>query len=302
MQAMGWPDFVIIGAGRAGTTSLYQYLAQHPEVYVSPTKETNYFAYDPTRSTEDIEEAGDLFPVRSAQAYMELFQARTTEKAAGEASPRYLFTEGTERRIKAAVPDVRIVAILRDPVDRAYSAYLKYVRDGVERRSFGEAVEDELAGRYARSFSGIRNYLRIGLYSQHLARYHAHFPREQMTVLLFDDFQSNPEGTMTRLFRFLGVDEGFVPDCTIRYNPSGIPRNRGMHRFLTGSLPARLAKKLLFRPGSSRWLAPILALQEGNLEKPPLSLETRKSLIPFFADDLQSLQDLIGKDLGHWMF
>src|SRR5881628_1693582 len=126
------PNFLIIGAAKSGTTSLYQYLRQHPEVYMSAVKETNWFAYEGQRDS--------WYSVRTAEEYERLFDGVTVQRAIGEASPQYMKSAVAAKRIAARLPGVRLVAILRDPIDRAYSGYLNSLRDAMERCSTDEAM------------------------------------------------------------------------------------------------------------------------------------------------------------------
>ncbi len=298
-----WPNFIVIGAGRCGTTSLHYYLGQHPDVFVSALKEPNYFAFDP-----DLEAVqghgdpadGDLYPVRTEREYLDLFASRGDASVVGEVSPLYFYTSGTAERIHGAVPDARIIAVLRDPAERAYSGYMKYVRDGAESRSFEQAVEDELEGRTPSSRRGRWHYLRMGYYARCLAPYFERFPRDRIAVYFFEDLKRDTEGTLTEIFRFLEVDDLFEPDCSIRYNASGVPKSRLLHRLLRDTSIARWAKKRLLQPGRTRWLAPVLRLQTGNLEKPMLPPVMRDMLLELYREDVRELETMLDRDLGHW--
>lgn len=172
---MGMPNFFIIGAGSSGTTSLYHYLKQHPQVYMSPIKETNFFAYE-ERGVHVGKGGGSMdegrFPIRSIEAYGALFEDVSNEKAVGEASPRYLYSSEACRRIHSYNAEAKLVAILRNPVERAYSSYCKHVRDGNERRTFLQAINDEESGRKNQHLGfGQRHYVDFGLYHKYLKRY-----------------------------------------------------------------------------------------------------------------------------------
>jgi len=144
---MTLPNFVIIGAGRSGTTSLYHYLAQHRDVFMSPVKETRFFAWQAEWAGKtDVDERvlRRRYPVRCLENYEALFTAAQGRRAIGEATPRYLFAPGVPEVMAAVVPDARLIAILRDPAVRAFSSWMGTVLDGRERRSFDQAVEDEV--------------------------------------------------------------------------------------------------------------------------------------------------------------
>lgn len=166
---MPLPNFLIIGPGRTGTTSLYYYLKQHPEIYMSPIKETNFFAYEqgkPGRS--QISKRYNIFPIKNIEAYSALFKAVTKEKAIGEASPRYFFTPQAAERIKLILPEVKLIAILRDPVERAFSSYLRRNRDGFETRTFPQAIQDDKQNTSNDYLFRQAPYWRTGFYHRHL--------------------------------------------------------------------------------------------------------------------------------------
>src|SRR5262249_39324802 len=135
------PNFFVIGAPKAGTTSLYEYVAQHPDVYMSPVKEPAYFKPRHPPGGEDAE------PEDRLAAYVALFDGVAGEHVVGEATPSYLQSASAAARIRDAVPDARLVAVLRNPVDRAYSGYSMRVQQGTEDRTFVEAMDVELGRR-----------------------------------------------------------------------------------------------------------------------------------------------------------
>src|SRR3954451_24911674 len=208
------PNFIILGAAKAGTTALYHYLKQHPQVGMSRIKETNYFALagDPLdfRGPGDRDYIG-RFSVTTADGYRRQFLGCEGAVAIGEASPLYLYSPKVPPRLKEAVPDAKLIAILRNPVDRAYSAFLHLVRDGRETvLDFGEALRLE-ESRIRDHWEHIWHYKNIGLYYQQLQRYFDLFDRGQIRVYLYYDFRTDPVGMLRDLFRFVGVDEGYTP-------------------------------------------------------------------------------------------
>lgn len=301
---MARPDFILIGAGRSGTTSLYHYLSQHPEIAMSPIKETNFFSWDPADAQPPSDanplDGRDLQPVRSWDGYQALF-ASAAGQITGEASPRYLRDPAAPARIAARLPDVRLIAILRNPVDRAYSSYLMYVREGIETRSFEAAVRDEKKGLHRTHVSGQWHYLDVGYYYRHLSRYLEVFPPERMLLCFYEDLRETPLALMQNLQRFLGVDERFEPDISIRHNGAGVPRSRLLHWALkkrpwTTAIRRRLSPRLLravYRPA--------MDLQRGNLAKAPLPPELRSELAASFREDVLKLQDLVRRDLSGWL-
>lgn len=256
------PNFIILGAAKAGTTALYHYLKQHPEIGMSRIKETNYLALK--GHPLDFRGPGDAdyikrFSITTEADYHDQFADCADKKAVGEASPLYLYSPKAPGEIRATVPDARLIAILRNPVDRAYSAFLHLVRDGRETtRDFAEALRLE-PERIADHWEHIWHYVAMGRYAEQLDRYFTLFPREQIKVVIYRDFRQNPSGVIRQLFRFLEVDETFLPDQSTRHNAG---------------------------------LAPEL--------RPELTPVARAFVRDSLADDTARLEGLIGRELAHW--
>jgi hypothetical protein len=296
---MSKPNFFVIGAARSGTTSLYSYLKQHPDVFMSPIKETNFFAYE----GENMEFRSVIrFPIVTADAYLALFQGASKEKAVGEASPLYLHSRYAAEGIREFCPGAKLIAILRNPVDRAHSSFHLHLRGGEEKRSFAKAIWQEQQGIADASLRfGQRHYLRFGCYSRYLSTYFQLFERRQIEVYLFDDLAANPLALMRKLFGFLEVDAAFAPDVSLRHNAAGLPRNRCWQLLLTKNTLTRTLRRLL--PAGARHYA--LEIQDAarsrRLAKPKLSEELRRELNEFYRDDILKLQDLIQRDLRSWL-
>lgn len=285
---MTLPNFLIIGTGRSGTTSLYHYLRQHPQVFMSRIKETNFFAFEGNPDPQ-------LFPIQSLRAYEALFSAATGHRAIGEASPLYFVRPTAADRIKQQIPHARLILIVRNPAERAYACHLDAVRRGTERRSLAEALHAyRNGGRDGSSFDD-------GFYSGNLRRYLDRFGRDQLAVHLYEDFASAPGATVRRIFRFLDVDDGFVPDTSMRHNPSGLPRRKMLElvvrptdfkRNLKARMPYRLRQPLMAIGN---------AINRRNMVKPALPQELRHELIALYREDILKLQDLIERDLTPWL-
>ena len=299
---MVMPNFLIIGFEKAGTTSVYQYLKQHPQVFVSPTKETNFFIYD-GQNPEILPYLLDWLPVvRSLSDYHALFRDASNHKAIGEASPLYLADPHAAKRIRHYIPEAKLIAILRDPAERAYSAYWMRVRDGRESRSFEQAIEEELSGRLDGSLEiGCRHYVSWGFYAKHLKTYLSYFDRSQLAVHLFDDLQDDPIGFMSTLFRFLEVDDRFTPDTSRRYNVSGRPRNRLLEPFLRKSVVTRTLRRALPAPLGRRAASVQEAWRSRALAKPPMPPKLRHRLVAGYRRDVLELQDMLNRDLSRWL-
>ena len=274
---MTLPNFIVIGAAKSGTTSLYHYLAEHPQVFMSPVKETNHFA--------SAEEAEWRPRVAGRDDYVSLYGGVTDEIAVGEASPLYLISQVAAERIRQILPDARILAILRNPADRAYSGYLMQVRKGRERRPLAEC------------FQRGDVYVEGGFYADDLERYYERFDRERIKICLFDDLVAEPRRLMTDIFGFLGVDAAFQVDLAVRHNVGGMPRRRWLANLGSSGLVGwlrHLAPERIKRLGRG--------VRDANLERPaPMLAELRQRLSELYRDDILRLQELTGRDLSGWL-
>lgn len=299
---MVMPNFLIIGAAKAGTTALYYYLKQHPQIYMSPVKETNFFALEGEKLNfrgPGDHEAINSFSITDLESYLLQFQEVSNEIAIGEASPLYLYSPKAPERIKFYIPNAKLIAILRNPVERAYASFLHLIRDGRESfTDFTQALQEEEA-RIQNNWEHIWHYKQMGFYYNQLKRYYDTFAPGQIKVYLYEDFKTRPVSVLQDIFRFLGVDDTFIPDMSIRPNVSGIPKSKVMHSFLT---KPNLIKTILkpFFPARLRQRI-VTSLKNRNLVKPELSPEIRRYLIQVYKEDIMKLQDLIQRDLSKWL-
>lgn len=291
------PNFLIIGAAKAGTTALHTYLRQHPQIYMTPTKETNFFAWE----GENInfqgpgDEALKDFSITDLQTYQAEFQQVNNEVAIGEACPLYLYSNQAAKRIKSYIPNVRLIVILRNPIERAYANYLHLVRDDREPlQDFALALQDE-AKRIANNWEWFWHYIQLGYYGTQLQRYYDIFDRQQIKVYLYEDLRSNLLTLVEDIFQFLEVETSFVPDMTIKPNKSGMPKNKFAHYFLTKPNPLKTILKPLF-PAKLRQ-----KIQHQNLNTPQISQEVRDKLTEIYREDILHCQNLINRDLSSWL-
>lgn len=227
------PNFLIVGAAKAGTTSLFHYLRQHPDVFMPQTKEANFFLGAGDRVVREVDPDGQsrsVSKINSLSDYQALFTGAITAKARGEASPKYLYYPGTAQRIKSVIPNTKIIVILRHPVDRAYSDFLHQIRDGQEVvTDFATALREE-PRRIEKGWNSKYHYRSRGFYFEQLSRYYATFDPANIHVYLYEDLQKDPANLMRRIFCLLDVDPTFVPDMEIKHNISGVPKNQVLHR------------------------------------------------------------------------
>jgi hypothetical protein len=288
------PDFIILGPSRTGTTSIYHYLRQHPGVFMSPVKETRYFAYLAVQAAGSSFTAVKGWQITDWRQYQAQFEGARPGQAAGEATPLYFYVPGVPEQIRARLPDVRLIAILRNPAERAYSLYQKYVRDGLETRSFEQAVQDELEGR-AHRLSVLGHYVDIGYYHRHLSRFLRSFPRAQLGLFIYDDLQAAPADFMRSMFEFIGVDPVFATDTSVRFNRSGASAAGGAGRL------AKRWRNLIPHPLYMALHRAFGKLQPDRPNVAPLSSDMRRRLCELYAPDLGALQQLTGRDHSGWL-
>jgi hypothetical protein len=291
------PNFLILGAPRSGTTSLYEVLKQHPQIFLSPIKEPMFFV---------LQQEPDHFPgpkspqgSRTLDEYRSLFQAAGGQQAVGEASPCYLSSPKALQGIKKIIPDAKMIAILRNPVDRAYSHFLFHRLEGAEPcADFEHAVAAEEERERLGWFSFWR-YRGMGLYGRQIENYFSHFDPKQFHILLFEDLIADPHGLFRGIFRFLGVDPDVRISLPLKYNPSGIPRSRMLHEFL---IRPNIFKKPLKRILAPRTQYFLLTLFSGrNLAKPRMDMAVRRRMLEYFREDILLTQDLLDRDLSAWL-
>ncbi len=302
---MTMPNFLILGVPKAGTTALYAYLNQHPQIYMSPNKEPHFFAFEGKKP--DFCGAGDdqawtnTSSVVDLQAYQQLFQGVSQEKAIGEASTQYLYIPQTPERIQHYLPQAKMIAILRHPVERAYSHFI-YMRQNCRETltDFAQALEAE-EQRIKNHWAPAWHYQQQGYYSVQLQRYFNRFHRDQIRIYLYDDWKRHPLTVFQDMLQFLDVDTRFVPDMNTRYHIiNALPKNRNLYTFLTQENPIKTALRQLV-PAQIR--KPMAAkVYRKNFEKPQrLTAEMRRQFTPRFRDDILKLQDLLDRDLSHWL-
>jgi len=298
---MTMPNFLVIGEARCGTTALYHCLKQHPQIYMSPVKEPKFFAYEGEEL--DFRGPGDMKAHRTAitdlESYRALFNGVADERAVGEVSPVYLYSHKAPERIGHHIPDSKLIAILRHPAERAYSSFLKLVRDNREPLTdFAQALEQE-PQRIRDNWEPFWFYKLRGFYSGNVERYFEFFGRERVRIYLHDDYIADPVGLFQDIFRFLGVDHTFVPDVSRQRNLSGVPKSRVLDAFLRDPNPIKSALTPLLPAGLRGRLSK--SLKSKNLVKPPFPPEVRKQLIDEYRPDILKLQELINKDLSQWL-
>jgi hypothetical protein len=295
------PDFLIIGPPKCGTTALYAALAHHPQVYMSRVKEPYFFAFDgqPPAFAGPGADHYRQQAITSWEAYQTLFADGGGHMARGEASPLYLTNYQSERtaaNIRRRLPGARLIALLRQPADRAYSQFTYRRQQGFEPLAdFRQALAAE-EQRIAANWPPACRYWRNGLYFTHLTSYFALFPRAQLRIYLYDDLIGQPQALLADLCVFLDVDPSLLPAQVARVNVTTWTRSRLLDlllkrsRWLKALAPAELHRQIGHRLRT--W---------NRVKPPPLDPALRHELTERYRDEILRLQDLIGRDLSHWL-
>ena len=298
---MPLPTFLVIGASRSGTTSLHHYLGQHSDIFMCPIKSPNFFvAEDPLPSREGpVARKMASQWVASRQSYEALFSGVREEASIGEVSPVYLQSWAAPKRIRGICPEIKLVAILRDPAERAWAHYMGRMRDGLEtRRSFEGVIEAELAEGLPDKVA-FGSYLGCSRYGHFLGRYLEVFPRLQVKVFLFEDLCESPRDLLADIFSFLGVDPAQRASVRMsKHHQTGLVRGSLRRVLWTRSVRLRTALRPLLPVGVRRLAAPLFLK---NLDKPRLEPELRAGICEVLASDIERCQALISRDLTRWL-
>ncbi|MDQ0191408.1 sulfotransferase family protein [Alicyclobacillus cycloheptanicus] len=292
------PNLFIAGAAKSGTTSLYAYLQQHPDIYMSPIKEPHYLCshHFPETFTGPGDE--DLNVVRTEAAYRQLFDGAADYPVTAEASVYYLYFPDTAEKIQAWNPEAKVILLLRNPVDRAFSAYKHTIRDGRETLSFEQALEAE-PKRRAAGYQPLWWYREIGLYYQQVKRYLDVLSPERVKIFLYDDLKDTAQVVKDSL-EFLGLSTDVKIDVGIRHNVSGVPKSRAAYEFFAKPNVVKEIIKPFLPKKVSRALgerAKLMTMRQDETMKP----ETAQALKAYYREDILHLQELIGRDLSHWL-
>jgi hypothetical protein len=296
------PNFLIIGPPKCASTSLHYYLGQHPDVYVSEVKETNFFSHDYHKGLS---------------WYSKYFSDAGSAKAIGEATPSYFFLPFAMDRIKNDLPGVKLIVTLRNPADRAFSHWLMFKEFGVEKASFKKAIDINLKQMEYVDFAAangpdlwdnrkksnsdsnkwIRIYIQASMYAEHLNALYKKFGNENVYVVFLEDLKNCFGETIKDLFKFIGVDESFTVSNTeaknfyfdkkyFRLLQKVVGFNKA--RYISASVPDNL--KRFFRPKKN-----------AVINIPEMSLQERIFLEDFFTNDIKQLEKITGKNLDHWL-
>lgn len=306
--ASGWPDFLVIGAPKSGTTSLYHYLRQHPDIFLSPTRKEGRFFSDIWKGAVHWPAFYHFDAPSSAADYQALFAARRGEARAGDVSPDYLAYAdiAAPQALTLCGPSTRVIAILRNPVDRAWSHYLQNVRRDAEFLSFAKTLEIE-AERKARNWGFQWLYTDTGRYAGKLHPWMDRF--EKCLVLLQDELDRDAAAVVRRIFTFLDLDPDAPVSLQERYNTGGIPAAK--LPVLAGAYDHRASES--FEALHAELVAPVSGVSSAAtadgvypppgaapVQVPPMDPRIRAMLQARFAPEIDALERLLGRSLDDW--
>jgi hypothetical protein len=302
------PNFFIIGAPRSGTTSLYSYLNQHPEIEMSSQKEAGYFHFVGAKPDFDAlaSRYGAGLLNESIQRYNRAERLSILDEAAyqslwsgdhgavrGEATPTYLFDPAAALAMSASAPESKLIVILRNPVDRAYSEYLQSLRLGLEQHNSFEAAIAAEPVDVQDYWWGARRYIRSGFYASNLERFMNVWPVDRIQVYFYEQLEEDVPGLLQDCFRFLGVDSDVVIDTSTRHKKGFVPAQTFLVRVAqSDSRIKQFGRKIVARSIRERLYHRILARRV--VEPPPFRDETRRALAGRFSEDLRRLNQLVG--------
>ena len=268
------PNFLIVGAMKAGTSSFSSHLSQHPEIFIAP-KELHYF------NSEGNYKKGPEY-------YRGKFSSQVSFKAIGEKTPSYSYHPKAAQRIHELLPNVKLIWLFRDPVNRAYSHYNFFVQRGMEKTTFENALKRERSGLNNKH---VMNYLDRSIYSKQVQHFLRFFSLSQMLFVKYEDYIRDPQGELSRACEFLKVDQTFQFASQIRKNPTRMPKNRVLQYYIR-----KLKKK-----GNGSIYRILRRLNTNKLPGyPMLESPLRNELKAYFAPYNMELQKITGLDIRGW--
>jgi len=281
-----WPNLFVVGAPKAGTTSLYHYLNQVPEIYMSKVKEPNFF------SVKTVGEKHPVKPIRDKKKYLHLFDEGKNFKYVGEASPTYLDDSEAALLIHQASPKSKIIVCLRDPVERAYSHYLMIQGNRRTNLNFSEQLKKEMTKNPDINLPNLR--LQVGFYSKWISMYLEIFGKNQIKILIFEKFIKNPKQTMEEILSFLNLKSTLTDFSPEVHNPYGIIKGP-VARKIRGSKITHTLSNKIFSKSQKEFLKEKLIFSQKT--KPLIDEESRDKLIKYYCQDVQILKTILERKL-----
>jgi len=282
-----WPNFFIVGAPKAGTTSLYVYLKDVPGIYMSPVKEPFYFsnATNPKNSPEKI--------ISDKKEYLALFKKVTNEKIIGEASTSYLDDPQAPIQIHNVCPNAFILISLRDPIEAFFSSYLMMKRRGrITRTTFYDQVKLELGKKIDNDKPSLR--LERYKYSEHIKRYLRTFDHNRIKIIIFEEWIKDKKNSVREIVKFLGLNYTIDEVKEEIFNPFVASRGRIASSVLSNWRIKEIAGKIV--PIKIILLVKNRLLTKAE-PKPKMDDWARQTMIEYYRTDVEKLEDFLGRKL-----
>ena len=285
-----WPNFFIVGTGKGGTTSLWEYLRTIPGIFLSNVKEPKYFSPSATQRGS--------YQIKDKKEYLALFENSEDSIAIGEASPNYLKDPESAMLIHKQIPHAKIIISLRDPVERIHSNYFMYKRNKYYHGTFHEYTH--LLKKSNQKIDNFNRALRSGMYTENVKRYLDVFGQNQVKILIFEEWTKNVKKTIQDLINFLEVDyeitDDFDEPIKNKYYEKKIVGGTLGKQILESGATIKVVQKII--PKSGRlWLKSKLIEKDTNASKPKMELKEREFLKNYYKDDVKNLEILLGHKL-----
>ncbi|MCA6078767.1 sulfotransferase family protein [Fulvivirga sedimenti] len=300
------PDFLIIGAGKSGTTSLDHYLSQHPEIFMTRMKEPDFFGYETIDATKLFGPEKEHYQraIKTIDEYQKLYLDAEPHQKKGETSNTNLSSPLAAGRIKHYVPDAKLIAIFRQPTKRLFSRYMHlHLINELPTPEFTDVLDRESVWWHR------KDLVPEGFYSRNLAPYYDLFPRENIKVYLTEELHKDPAAIMNDIYEFIGVGPYDEIDFSVISNKSGIVKNRfydltlGSNSIIKKAVKAVLPESFFYELTRYPQIKKITQYLNGiNLKPASLDPELyQKITTEVYSEDIKALEKLTGKDLKHWL-
>lgn len=299
---MTQPNFLIIGAARSGTTALVRYLEQHPEIYITEPKEPHFWAF--AGKTVNFQGPGDdeeinKEVVSDPEKYQGLYAGMNGARAFGDGSVSTMYyADEAIPTIKQYAPDAKLIALLRNPIDRAWSSFLyTHARVHEPVKDFDKALDLE-EKRIADNWHHMWHYTRVGFYAEQLQKFYDAFGRDRVHVFLADDLRADSIALLKDVCRVLEVNPEFEFQEPGDVNRSGVPKSRALAKAINvvrgNSMLRSIAVNLTPRSFRDK-------IRYSNLHRPKLQPEQRERLREVYREDITKLGEMLGRDLSDWL-
>lgn len=282
-----WPNFFIVGAPKTGTTSLYEYLKNIPDVFLPKNKEPHFFS-------PKISELINYPNIKTREEYLKLFSNVKNQKAIGEASVHYLQDFEAPYNIQKTIPNAKIIIMLRDPIERSFSHYLMSIRFGETTDSLHKILIEILEDKKIPKSRFYYILIDASQYYSQVKRYYDYFNQKQIKIIIFEEFVKDTTNQVKDVMNFLEIESDILENINKKFNEFAQPRNKFASKILTSKLVRKVGKQVLPR---SSWEPIMENLFNKKTEKPKLCIEDKKILNDFFYDDVRMLEEFLGKKM-----